>query len=265
MLESRTKKMRVVEKLLKVAKQHQYELSEYGLHSDLNGLGKINRVLTEVVVLLQEKNLLIEVSGKKNFVKVGVKERQLDWPVNAKKPMTIDPNDFYSKKLRREIEEQKVEINKLDKESEVFILLNKEMKAFISAVFGNDDWIRIAEATWKRMNQPASSKDYNTTQHTSKLYGRSAFKPHVPQMLIDELPTHLGDQFGQILERNEYYHGPTVTQQDIYARLNKRKRIQMRAKGRSVARNALLGRNAVTNSKYIRTGSIGVRSNQQLG
>lgn len=166
--------------------------------------------MNEIVVLLQEKNMLMSVSGKKNFVKVGVIERQLAWPVNAKKPMVIDPNDFYSRKLRREIEEHKTIVIKIEKDAKVDIMLNKEMKAFISAIFGNDEWIRIAEAEWKRLHKTESTNDYRSTQHSSKVYMRSAFKPVVPQMLIDELPTHLGDQFGEVLERRDY-QGPTIT------------------------------------------------------
>jgi len=109
---------------------------------------KLTRVYNEIVVLLQEKNYLVEASGKKNFVKVGGIERQLGWTVQAKKPIVIDPNDFYSKKLRREIEEHETIIVANEKDNKLILVINKEMKAFISAIVGNDGWIKAAEADW---------------------------------------------------------------------------------------------------------------------
>mmetsp|Transcript_27201 Transcript_27201/g.33834 ORF Transcript_27201/g.33834 Transcript_27201/m.33834 type:complete len:94 (+) Transcript_27201:120-401(+) len=60
---SRLKRIRVVEKLLKVASQQKYELMTWGVHSDLLDLRKMGRAMTDVVVLLQEKNLLAEMLG----------------------------------------------------------------------------------------------------------------------------------------------------------------------------------------------------------
>ena len=71
MLSQREKKIQQVQKLLKQAKQMNEEFTTYGLHSDVVGIQRKVRVIQDVVVLLQEKNLLDEVANKKDFIKVG--------------------------------------------------------------------------------------------------------------------------------------------------------------------------------------------------
>ena len=39
----------------------------------------------------------------------------------------------------------------------------KEMKAFISAVFGNDGWIKLVEARWLRKKQGLHDAEYDPT------------------------------------------------------------------------------------------------------
>ena len=60
MINSRLKRIRIVEKLMKVASAHKYELMTWGLHADLLDLRKLGRVMSDIVILLQEKNLLAE-------------------------------------------------------------------------------------------------------------------------------------------------------------------------------------------------------------
>ena len=60
----------------------------------------------DVVILLQEKNLLMEMQGRKNFIKVGEIEGRLDWPIRIRsKYGPMDSKDYYSRKLRSEIDE----------------------------------------------------------------------------------------------------------------------------------------------------------------
>ena len=40
--------------------------------------------MQDIVILLQEKNLILEIQGRKNFVAVGEIERNLDWPILIK-------------------------------------------------------------------------------------------------------------------------------------------------------------------------------------
>ena len=56
----------------------------WGLHSDLIDERKRVRVMQDIVILVQEKNLLAEMQGKKNFILVGEIERQLDWPIRIR-------------------------------------------------------------------------------------------------------------------------------------------------------------------------------------
>ena len=67
---------------------------------------KLVKVKQDIVILLQEKNLMLEMQGKKNFKKVGEIERQLDWPIRIRSQFgPIDAKDYYSRKLRAEIDQ----------------------------------------------------------------------------------------------------------------------------------------------------------------
>ena len=75
---------------------------EWGWHSESVGLRQRARALQDVVVLLQEKNLLDEIHGTKNFIKVGEIERELDWPLQLREKYgPIGSTDYFSKCSRR--------------------------------------------------------------------------------------------------------------------------------------------------------------------
>ncbi len=84
MLNSRLKRIRIVEKLIKVSNERKTQLMVWGVHSDLMDLRKIVRLKQDIIILLQEKNLLAEMQGKKNYIKVGEIERELDWPIRIR-------------------------------------------------------------------------------------------------------------------------------------------------------------------------------------
>ena len=75
MMASRMKRIRIVEKLVRLSNERKVELSMWGLHADLNDMRKVVRVVQDIVILAQEKNLLFEMTGRKNFIKVGDIER----------------------------------------------------------------------------------------------------------------------------------------------------------------------------------------------
>ena len=155
----------------------------WGLHSDLMDLRKLGRMLTDVVVLLQEKNLLAEMSGRKNYIKVGEIERELDWPMRLRDHFDpLDPDDYYSRKLRQEIDEQNAIVVAIEKDMQTHLLLNKEMKAFISAIFGNDGWIKIVEARYLRIKQEKHEFEYDPRgKDQVQVYVRGAYDPTVPR------------------------------------------------------------------------------------
>ena len=68
------------------------------------------------------------------------------------------------------------------------------MKAFISAIFGNDGWIKLTEARWLRKRQGRHDAEYDPV--AAKVYVKGGYNPLVPSHLLDELPTHGSDQFG---------------------------------------------------------------------
>ena len=106
MLESRLKRIRIVDKLIAISNHRKTQLMVWGVHSDLIDYRRVVRASQDVVILLQEKNLLLEMQGRKNFVKVGDIEGRLDWPIRIRsKYGPMDSKDYYSRKLRTEIDE----------------------------------------------------------------------------------------------------------------------------------------------------------------
>lgn len=84
-------------------------------------------------------------------MKVGEIERQLEWPIRIRSQFgPLDAKDYYSSKLRAEIDEHNGLLYAIEKDTKTNETIKKEMKAFISAIFGNDGWIRLVEARWLR-------------------------------------------------------------------------------------------------------------------
>ena len=101
MLQSRIKRIRIVDRLIKISNERKIQLSVWGLHSDLIDYRRLVRAYQDIVILLQEKNLLIEMRGGKNFIRVGEIEQQMDWPIKIRSRYgPMDAKDYYSKKLR---------------------------------------------------------------------------------------------------------------------------------------------------------------------
>ena len=78
------------------------------------------------------------------------------------------------------------------------------MKAFISAIFGNDGWIKLVEARWLRKRQGLHEAEYDPRD--VRVYVKGGYNPLVPRQLVDELPTHGSDQFGGFHSRSDYEH-----------------------------------------------------------
>ena len=99
---------------------------------------------------------------RKNFIKVGDIERRLDWPIRIRsKYGPLDAKDYYSRKLRHEIDEQNAVLNSIEEDILINQQISKEMKAFITAVFGNDGWVRLVEARWLRNKQRRHLAEYD--------------------------------------------------------------------------------------------------------
>lgn len=60
MLLSRLRRIRIVEKLIRLSHERYRKLSVWGLHSDLIDYRRLVTITQDVVILLQEKNLLAE-------------------------------------------------------------------------------------------------------------------------------------------------------------------------------------------------------------
>ena len=130
------------------------EFTTYGLHSDVVGIQRKVRVLQDVVVLLQEKNLLDEVANKKGYIKVGEIEQQLNWPLSLRqKYNTAENNDYFSKKLRTQIDEYNMIVTMIEKDLKENDIMKTEMVEFITYIFGNRAWVNIVEMRWLKMKK----------------------------------------------------------------------------------------------------------------
>ena len=113
--------------------------------------------------------------GRKNFVKVGEIELKLDWPIRIRsKYGPMDAKDYYSRKLRSEIDEHNSLLVAIEKDFQSSYIISKEMKAFISAIFGNDGWIRLVEARWLRSKQHRHVAEYDP-KDVVPLYVKSSY------------------------------------------------------------------------------------------
>jgi len=102
----------MVEKLINVTVERRALLNVWGVHSDLIDLRRQVKLTQDIVILVQEKNLLFEMQGSKNFIKVGDIERQLDMPIRIRSKWgPMDSKDYYSRKLRTEIDEHNALLN----------------------------------------------------------------------------------------------------------------------------------------------------------
>ena len=107
----------------------------------------------------------------------------------------MDAKDYYSRKLRSEIDEHNAMSIGIEHDMILMGQMSKEMKAFISAIFGNDGWIRLVEARWLRSKQHRHVAEYDP-KDVVPLYVHSSYSPNVvrvPRQIRDELPTHGSD------------------------------------------------------------------------
>ena len=117
----------------------------------------------------------------------------------------MDAKDYYSRKLRTEIDEHNALLIQIEKDMESNESIKKSMKAFVSAIFGNDGWFRLVEARWLRAKQQRRIAEYDPNEKEAvPLFVKAHYdaqKPFVPVQLMDELPTKGSDQFGEVLSR----------------------------------------------------------------
>ena len=117
MLQSRLKRIRIVNNLLKISGERRYKLLVWGVHSDLIDARRLVRVMGDIVILVQEKNLIFEMHGRKNFIKVGEIELKLDWPILIRSKFgPMDAKDYYSRKLRTEIDDNNALLRQIERD-----------------------------------------------------------------------------------------------------------------------------------------------------
>lgn len=55
----------------------------------------------------------------------------------------MDGNDYFSRKLRTQIDEYNAIVNMITKDTETNEMIKEEMVEFISMVFGNKAWVQL--------------------------------------------------------------------------------------------------------------------------
>ena len=114
------------------------------------------------MILLQEKNLLAEMNGSINFVKVGEIERELDWPLRLRtKYGPLDAKDYYSKKLRTQVDEHNAILANLSLDIKTNDTIREEMTKFVTGMFGHEAWHRVLEIRWNRIRQIKRQAGYD--------------------------------------------------------------------------------------------------------
>ena len=162
MLNSRQKRIRILEKLIKAAREISIEGLTWGNHSELIDTRLKVRAVQDVVILLQEKNLLAELNGSSNYIKVGEIEREQDWPLRLRtKYGPLDAKDYYSKKLRTQVDEHNALLNNLTNDIKINDTIRVEMTKFVTGMFGHEAWYRMLEIRWHRIQQVKRQAGYD--------------------------------------------------------------------------------------------------------
>lgn len=95
-------------------------------------------------------------------MKVGEIEREVNWPMRLRaKYGPLDAKDYYSRKLRLEIDEHNALLISVSQDAATNETIRQEMIAFVSAIFGNDGWFRVVEARYLRIKQSRREKEYD--------------------------------------------------------------------------------------------------------
>ena len=154
MVYKRERRIKVIENLIKQAKDRGMEIATWLLHSNVVALGMKVRVLEDIVLLCQEKNLYLEATGATNFVKVGVIEEQVDWALlNRNKYGSMKSKDYYSRKMAMQTVEYNTLFDMVTHDAATNDQIKKEMVQFINRMFGNAGWERLVLARWLKQKQ----------------------------------------------------------------------------------------------------------------
>ena len=147
---------------------------------------------------------MAEMNGSHNYIKVGDVERELDWPLRLRtKYGPLDAKDYYSKKLRLQVDEHNAILNNLEVDIETNEIIREDMKKFLSGIFGHEAWYRMLEIRWHRIRQVRRQAGYDPkidemVPIVIKGHYQGDIKPRVPKVIEQELPTHISSQFGEI-------------------------------------------------------------------
>lgn len=121
-------------------------LNEWGVHSAIISCVQKLRILADIVVLAQEKNLLDEYYGSKTYKKVGLIEAEMSYPLRiAERYGSMEDNDYFTRRMRIQFDEFLGCLGLVEFDMKTNDEIRNLMVAFISERFGHKAWAFIAQ------------------------------------------------------------------------------------------------------------------------
>lgn len=131
--------------LLSKALDRSVMLNEWGVHSAIISCTQKLRILSDIVVLAQEKNLLDEYYGSKTFKKVGVIEAELGYPLRiAERYGSMEDNDYFTRRMRVQFDEYLGCLGLVEFDMKTNDEIRDLMVAFMTERLGHNAWAFIA-------------------------------------------------------------------------------------------------------------------------
>jgi hypothetical protein len=104
------------------------------------------RILSDIVVLAQEKNLLDEYYGVQGYKKVGKIEAELNYPLRVSERFgSMEDNDYFTKRVRVQFDEHMACLNAVETDMKITEEIRQLMEDFVSDRVGHRAWVNIAQ------------------------------------------------------------------------------------------------------------------------
>jgi hypothetical protein len=147
----REAKIKIIKFLLTKAGERNVLLNEWGVHSQIISVTQKLRIIADIVVLAQEKNLLDEYYGVPGFKKVGVVEAELGYPLRiADKYGSMEDNDYFSRRMRIQFDEYLACLGIMEFDMKCNEEIKQLMIQLVTEKLGHSSWNQIAQHRQER-------------------------------------------------------------------------------------------------------------------
>ena len=137
-------------------------LSEWLVHSTIISTTKKIKILSDIVVLCQEKNLLDEFFGIPGFKQVGIIEAELGFPLRiAEKYGSMEDNDYFTRRMRIQFDEYLACLNLVEFDLTTHEEMRFSMVDFISEMLGHTAWVQVAMQRNLRRQQLRQEREFD--------------------------------------------------------------------------------------------------------